>query len=68
MKPKSYNDFNFDFPDYAGLPKIISNRLRPDHVDILQESLYRVYQNTNTKKEFAIAICDLLSLDIVQVK
>lgn len=33
------SDFEFNYPDYAGLPKRISNRLSGDVVDTIQETL-----------------------------
>lgn len=37
---QSYSSkFDFDFPDYFNMPKSISNRLKSEHVDWIQEQL-----------------------------
>ena len=31
----------FDFPEYAGLPKNIANKLNPEEVDYIQEEIFK---------------------------
>jgi hypothetical protein len=40
LNTKNLNDIEyFDFPDYAGLPKSVSNKLSTDEVDFLQTEI-----------------------------
>jgi hypothetical protein len=56
---KTKNDeFDFDFPDYGGLPKTIYYNFSSDVVDAIQHVLYCF--SFKTKRQFAKAIYDRL--------
>lgn len=59
---------DFDYPDYGGLPKKISNRLYSSHVDIIQEHLFNMLNISKTKRVFAKTMCYHLTMDMVKVK
>lgn len=44
-------DNTFDYPNYGGLPKRISNKLQSDTVDMIQENQDWLFK-CRTKKEF----------------
>lgn len=58
----------FDYPDYGGLPKRISNRLYGDLVDSLQYELEPCLLRSKTKKEFAVELIDVLGRGLIKVK
>lgn len=65
-KKLAEEDFYFEYPYYAGLPKKISNQLTSDVVDILQEELFLWLENSKTKTQFAkklsLQLAGILSL------
>ena len=67
-KSQMMKNENFDFPDYGGLPKNISNKLTSEHVDFLQEHLINLLSSHKTKKQFAKELAEKLTSGIVSVK
>lgn len=52
-EPKPWEYQVFDYPDYYGMPKRISNKLDGDFVDALQRNTYLLLKGEfKTKKEF----------------
>lgn len=45
-------ELDFDYPDYGGLPKSISNKLSSDVVDLIQEQLIDWLVGSRTEKSF----------------
>lgn len=61
-------DFVFDYPDYGGLPKRISNKLYSDLVDVLQYEVKPCLANSKTKRQFAGELIDVLGRGLIKVK
>lgn len=58
-------EFNFDYPDYGGLPKKISNKLSSEIVDVIQDELLSWHENNTTKKQFMREVAAHLSRDTI---
>ena len=56
---------DFDYPDYGGLPKKISNRLSSDVVDRIQSNLEEIAQS-RTKKSFEAELVPLIVEDFIR--
>lgn len=67
-KSQMIKDRSFDYPDYGGLPKNISDQLPPGVVDILQDSVISFLESYRTKKQFAKKLAEELTNEIVSVK
>lgn len=56
-----YNEWEFDYPNYGGLPKKISNKLSGEAVDRIQ-NLFQFPDRLNTKAKFRSEMRDALFL------
>jgi hypothetical protein len=60
--------WQFDYPDYGGLPKKISNQFTSAFVDIIQSELIWALQRHKNKKAFAKNLLDTISNGVLVVK
>jgi hypothetical protein len=67
-KSQMMKDRSFDYPDYGGLPKDVSDQLTSEHVDFLQENVIDILGSYRTKKQFAKRLVEDLTSGFVSVK
>ena len=48
-KKLAKTDYEFDYPDYLGLPKRIANKLSPEAVDAIQEIMWVIEDGYNKR-------------------
>lgn len=60
-------DYNFDFPDYGGLPTSTYSKLLAHHVDLIQTDLMYWLISAKTKSHFSKLFVRGLSNDTIKV-
>ncbi len=59
-------EIDFEYSDYGGLPKRISNKLPSEMVDVIQEEIVNWIELSQTKKQFMKIAAEHLSRGLIQ--
>ena len=67
-KNKIIKDEEFNYPNYGYLSDAIADKLTSDQVDLLQENLFHLFEDSKNKRDFAENLLELLTYGIVYIE